>query len=278
MEGDDSQDEALRAAIAASLKTPGARGNREEVVDLTADSDDEKPQETVPVENDEVEDSDEEMVKAIQLSLKSHSSSSPVSPTEVKDVASTPKVESKKSGTSEARYGIPGLDRKKQEEERLARIAKKRKATSKSPPPTARIAKVTRPESSSINNTPRPVNPPLSSGNPELLRTPQQEQKGNGLKSTLESKSNLRFPTGAVKKTWAYGYPRMDDIKIEEVLEPSDLKLAVLSSFQWDMEWLFSKLDQSGARTILMMQAKDDSTVRRRQSAFSLVGNPLTNF
>lgn len=55
----------------------------------------------------------------------------------------------------------------------------------------------------------------------------------------------IQFPQGAVKKTWTYGCPRSpahDDIKLEEVLQKRDLELAVLSSFQWDVDWLFSKV------------------------------------
>jgi hypothetical protein len=48
-----------------------------------------------------------------------------------------------------------------------------------------------------------------------------------------------------VKKTWAYGYPREDDIKIEEVFQKADLELAVLSAFQVEPEWVESKLNQT---------------------------------
>jgi hypothetical protein len=47
--------------------------------------------------------------------------------------------------------------------------------------------------------------------------------------------SGIQYPNGVVKKTWAFGYDRQgDDIKIEEVLQKSDLELAVLSAFQLD--------------------------------------------
>jgi len=42
---------------------------------------------------------------------------------------------------------------------------------------------------------------------------------------------SLEYPRGAVKKTWAFGYPRENDIKIEEVLQKDKLKVAVLSAF-----------------------------------------------
>lgn len=273
MEGADSEDEAVRAAIAASLRTPGVQGSRGEVVDLTAESDDEKPCEANTVEIDEGEEDGGDLLKAIEMSLGRRGSPSPVAAKEEKNAAPPLKEESN-PGPDIMPSGILGLDRKKQEEERLARLAKKRKATSISPPPVTRESKVGKPESSGINDKSRPANMPPSFGKPELRKNSQQEQNGTGFYSSPESKSNptLKFPTGVVKKTWARGYPRMnDDIKIEEVLEPSDLKFAVLSSFQWDMEWLFSKLDLTSTKCMLVMQAKDDATVRWRESSFPLV-------
>jgi len=51
-----------------------------------------------------------------------------------------------------------------------------------------------------------------------------------------------------------------NDIKLEEVLQKDTLHTAVLSSFIWDMEWLFSKLDDK-TKTILVMQAKGETLV-----------------
>ena len=61
-------------------------------------------------------------------------------------------------------------------------------------------------------------------------------------------------------KTWCYGFERTgQDIKIEEILDKHQLKLAVLSSFQWDMEWLFRKLKVEQTKFIFIMQAKEQS-------------------
>lgn len=76
--------------------------------------------------------------------------------------------------------------------------------------------------------------------------TRQQAQLGSG----------IQYPRGTVKQTWAYGFPRVDDIKIEEVLQKADLDLAVLSSFQWDEEWILSKLDMKRTKLICVVQAK----------------------
>lgn len=106
-----------------------------------------------------------------------------------------------------------GIDRKKMEQERLAR---KRKA-SISPPPPRKIAK----------------------SFPSATIQTSKPQLGSS-----KSLGPSEFPRGTVKKTWAFGYPRTgDDIKLEEVLQKQDLNLAVLSSFQWDVEWLLAKLN-----------------------------------
>ena len=123
-----------------------------------------------------------------------------------------------------------GLDRKQMEQERLAR---KRKP-SMSPPQSRKTAK-------SSANIPVELSPSPDKALAELgsQQTARFEAPPPGL--VLSKSLALQ---GTVKKTWAFGQPRQgDDIKLEEVLQKHDLNLAVLSSFQWDMDWLFAKLD-----------------------------------
>ncbi|KAK1968108.1 ubiquitin interaction domain-containing protein [Colletotrichum sublineola] len=69
----------------------------------------------------------------------------------------------------------------------------------------------------------------------------------------------LPFPKGAFKRTWALGYPRIgEDIKIEEVLQKDKLQLAVLSSFQWNEEWLLSKVDIRQTKMLLVAYANNE--------------------
>jgi hypothetical protein len=134
--------------------------------------------------------------------------------------------------------GLDSLDRKQMEEERLARV-NKRKASELGSQPT------------------------------ETAR-PQQRQKmtddvpKSQTKATPPTSSamTLPFPKGVVKKTWAYGQPRVgDDIKIEEVLQKDKLELAVLSSFQWDEKWMLSKLDMDRTKLCLVAFANNDAQV-----------------
>ncbi|KAF2720407.1 phospholipase D/nuclease [Polychaeton citri CBS 116435] len=80
--------------------------------------------------------------------------------------------------------------------------------------------------------------------------------------STSEKRGTLIYPDGVVKRTWAFGHARtMNDIKLEEVLESNTLSTAVISAYQWDPEWILSKLQipPRGGRTkcIFIMQAAD---------------------
>lgn len=74
----------------------------------------------------------------------------------------------------------------------------------------------------------------------------------------------IAYPYGVIKRTWAFGHERDGtDIKLEEVLEAQTLRTAVLSAFQWDTDWVLSKLKTPlrGGHTkcVFVMQAKEAS-------------------
>jgi hypothetical protein len=89
----------------------------------------------------------------------------------------------------------------------------------------------------------------------------------------------LKYPHGVVKKTWAFGHDRDNDIKLEEVLEPLTLKIAVLSAFKWDMEWILAKLKTpvNGGQTkcIFVMEAKESELRQQILSDISDYGSWL---
>jgi hypothetical protein len=249
----DSEDEALRAAIAASLEDvqPPVRNqasnNAKSVVDLTGDSDADDVMPTFPKSKsvigsetsrevsalDDAEDEDEDLERAIALSLQAAGCQDDplVETATVPPVKEQTRVKDEVLPKNNAESFL-GLDRKKMEEERLARLAK-RKAED-GPSPDQRNVKHPR------------------------IEAPVQHTQASGPSSAPA----IQFPEGTIKKTFAFGYRRTpEDIKIEEVLQKSNLELAVLSSFMWDMEWLFSKVDLRNTRFIMVMQAKDDATV-----------------
>ena len=82
------------------------------------------------------------------------------------------------------------------------------------------------------------------------------------------------FSTGTVKKTWVLGHERAgDDIKIEEIMQKDDLQTAILSSFQWDITWLLTKVDMERSKVTLVMQAKDQATRTQYQQETARMGN-----
>ena len=150
---------------------------------------------------------------------------------------------SNESSAPRTGLGILGLDRKQMEQERLGR---KRKAPSISPPPARKLARVK-----------SAVAPVLAK---KTTKTSLQSATVNCSPSGANVEGPL-FPLGTVKKTWAFGHQRKaDDIKIEEVLQKDTLNLAVLSSFQWDIDWLLAKMDIKSTHITLIMQAKDQAT------------------
>ncbi|CEL01669.1 hypothetical protein ASPCAL01249 [Aspergillus calidoustus] len=261
----DSEDEALRAAIAASLEDvqPPVRNqasnNAKSVVDLTGDSDADDVMPTFPKSKsvigsetsrevsalDDAEDEDEDLERAIALSLQAAGCQDDplVETATVPPVKEQTRVKDEVLPKNNAESFL-GLDRKKMEEERLARLAK-RKAED-GPSPDQRNVKHPR------------------------IEAPVQHTQASGPSSAPA----IQFPEGTVKKTFAFGYRRTpEDIKIEEVLQKSNLELAVLSSFMWDMEWLFSKVDLRNTRFIMVMQAKDDATKRQYESETASMKN-----
>lgn len=134
-----------------------------------------------------------------------------------------------------------GINRKQMEEERLARL-KKRKTS----------------ESADIE--PRPSQRPKL--DLPITRGAEVCPESDAVHQTHAPSLALPFPKGVVKKTWCRGFPRTgDDITIEEVLQKDQLELAVLSSFQWDDDWLLSKVSLAKTKLVLIAFAADDIQV-----------------
>lgn len=211
------------------------------------------PPEVIDLESSN-DDDDEDLKRAIALSLKEAEASakSPISvpeedtkPPKIERQPSEPPVES-----GMAAFGTMLLDRKKMEEERQARIAKRKRA-----------------EDGSSEEGPAAQKPRLSheAGTRESTkqdREPAISSTDNASSTTASSSNSLLFPKGVVRRTWTSGYERKgDDIKIEEIFQKDQLKLAVLASYQWDDDWLLSKIDISRTRLICVAYASDEAHV-----------------
>ncbi|OCL12775.1 phospholipase D/nuclease [Glonium stellatum] len=158
--------------------------------------------------------------------------------------------------------GILGLDRKRMEEERLARSNRKRQR-SISPPPLRRgqerpmkvlVREVIDLETDS--ELPPLRNSTLKSYSNDASRNLSENVQGKTTLVQPEKSASLQYPRGVVKKTWAFRCPRENDIKIEEVLQKDKLKVAVLSAFDWDIDWVLSKLNIQTTKMVFVMQAK----------------------
>lgn len=228
-----SSDEELRRAIALSLQDQNPSSS--------------KPKEVINLDSDDDATTDEEQATPSRISEQA---TDPKSEDETTTDGDTPPrpvpVPPPKLNTS-----MLGLDRKAMEQERLAR---KRKA-SISPPPR-KVPRYRKPD-------PDPQSVATITSTPESTQSNHgaADNSNQATNSRLPSPTRLAFPTGAVKKTFVFGHARTStDIKIEEVLQSPTLTLAVLSSFQWDVEWLLRKLDTHRTHLVFVMQAKDEST------------------
>ena len=152
--------------------------------------------------------------------------------------------------------GILRPDRAAMERERLARM-KKGKASVSPPISAKRVALSTGIEDEGVMLGTRTVTKPAftrqSSSAPPL--------------------SGITFAIGRIFKTWAFGHPRADDIKLEEVLQKQDLKLAIFCSFIWNTEWLLRKINIPSTRVVCVMQAKDEMTKAQMQANTKDLGN-----
>ncbi|KAF1937487.1 phospholipase D/nuclease [Clathrospora elynae] len=188
-----SDDEDLKLAMAMSLQQiPPTASN--EVIDLTSVSDDE----------------DEHLRRAIALSQQESAKSDALQP----DVATT---------TSTAAF-FKGIDRKAMEQERLARLGKRKR-------------------------DPSPEEP--------------SKQAARSTLSKSSERPTLQYSKGAIKRTFATKYPRTDDITIDELLEASDVNVAVISSFMWDSNWLYKKLDPVKVKQVWLMNVKGGDVQKR---------------
>lgn len=275
----------MRAAIEASrreMELSQQRAKSSEAsnfVDLTEDSDNdseirEEFTKSKSVVNSDTEDDqdDDELQRALALSLAMDN-------TEAKGKAPEDETDDMTSIAPQATIssaGLAGLDRKQMEQERLARLAKRKAADNTGSPeaqPSQKLIKVEPVSTKSLSARPSdssqqcPMQGSSSANGIPKERTyvcPQTAANAPGLDIQPTARPMIQWPLGAVKKTSLEGFPRQEnDITIEEVIQRGELELAVFSSFLWDIEWLFTKLDIQRTRFMLVMQANDQSVVRK---------------
>lgn len=231
---DDEEEEDLKLAIALSL-----RDQRETSGDASQNHKSSSNQDTIDLEN------------------------------ENDLIITSPALRPNSSTASANRAVLPnsmGLDRKAMEQERLAR---KRRA-SVSPPRTRKSFKVDDGTVSKQQDIASDLNQHTRSSDLPVAKSLGKNPKTVAISTSADEPM---FVDGVVRKTWALGYDRHEDIKIEEVLQRNGLTSAVLSSFQWDIEWLLRKLNTTTTHITLVMQAKEESTKRQYEQETSTMAN-----
>ena len=224
------------------------------------------------------ETGDEDLDAAIALSLATGATSSPV------DGTSTTLATKVTIPEPEPPSGFAGLDRKAMEEERLARLGRKRER-SISPPPFRDSRKAPKLEANTVsfpsgarltsfstlvNNDQNGRKSEVANAANQRLKSPasntavkQEQQENEAINSAVNLQGSLKYTTGIVKKSWAFGFDRSDnDVKLEEVLEPATLRTAALSAFQWNTDWVLAKLKippDGNTKCIFVMQAENNA-------------------
>jgi hypothetical protein len=235
LNGEADEDEALRVAIAMSLgeEFPEPEGPR-------------------PTMESQSQPHTIDLTQGVDVETASEASDvgSTVPPTENRQSPSQAVAKPTASTTTASGIGLLGLDRRQMEEERLARLGK-RKAGDGAPTDAGlggRPSQRMKTESG----------PPTQSFRMSDDAAAQEINQHRGTRPDESRKPNLPFPQGVVKKTWCAGQPRLgNDIKIEEVLQKDQLELAVISSFQWDPDFLLRKIDLSRTKICLISHSPD---------------------
>ncbi|KAF2397916.1 phospholipase D/nuclease [Trichodelitschia bisporula] len=203
----------------------------------------------------EVDQHDEELRYAIELSMQTAQAEEASQHAESSERAQETQPAPQPVKPSLSANPLLGLDRKAMEEERLARQAARKRDKSISPPPLRRDnLEVKRPRTGPNN----------------FKAKADTRTLDNGTSAPL---TGLRYPNGVLKRTRDPANPTPDDITIEEVLVKERLKTAVFSAFMWDVPWFFSKLDMLTTNMVLVMQGKtalDRENTTRELAAWGL--------
>ncbi|KAI6789139.1 phospholipase D/nuclease [Hortaea werneckii] len=241
------------------------------------------------------ESEDEDVKKAIALSLESSNTTQDALP--IPETLQETTAAGDAPVASASTIGLAGLDRRAMEQERLARqkartagIKRERSISPRELSDARKAPKVEEttfdlPSGARLNFLSTAINGQQASRKsaPANLATDRHRSVPSAVKAeeeTIKQESpssskpappgSLQYPHGVVKKTWAFGHPRHNDIKLEEVLEPQTLRTAVLSAFQWDTDWVLSKLKTplKGGKTkcVFIMQAKQENERKEIQA------------
>lgn len=237
-------DEELKLALALSMQQGSAGTSNKTVVDLTSDAEYE-------------DDEDEALRRAIALSMQDiarpsktttavgqqPSASTTVPSAELTQQAAKTITSSMPKSSSSSAFT---MDRKAMEAERLARLQERKRKRMPSPH--------------------RPAKQQSKAPAPPMTEESAQPQS--------QVDAVIQYPQGVIKRTFATKFPRTDDITIDELLQAPTINIAVLSSFQWDAEWLSRKLSHTKVKQYWVMNARDAETQARWRRDLTDCGIP----
>ncbi|KAF2621134.1 phospholipase D/nuclease [Macroventuria anomochaeta] len=242
-------DEDLRLAMALSMQqSPPVAPTNKAIVDLTSDN--------------ESEDDDADLKRAIALSMQDipqsakciEPTSAPAAHVQLSSNTATPMAQltqavpksmpnTKQTSPTSNKFV---LNRKAMEAERLARLEERKRKRS----------------------------PSADQPSKQLLKAPTPAAVNKSTSSQSQSDPVPQYPRGAIKRTFATKFRRTDDITIDELLQASMVNIAVISSFQWDAEWLSRKLSHTKVKQHWIMNARDAETQARWRRDLAECGIP----
>lgn len=237
--GDFEDDEAaLRRAIALSLQDgpdagEGGRSTSDDPIELSSDDEEEDDLEKPPVYRPP---------KRLRQQDNNHDTKPGTEPS-----PPPPPAVREQAQPAQNTLAALGLDRKKMEEDRLARLGKRKVPDSdQESQERNRRLKIL---SASPGTKPQHITgasrlmegafrapltgAPLSTSQdpPPSMPTPTPTPTPMPMPILMTTPSGLRWPKGVVKKTWAAGFPKTgDEVSIDEILQKDQLQLAIISS------------------------------------------------
>lgn len=243
---DDDDD--LRRAIALSLEDDTLK--KGPTIDLTTDSDDEDLRRAIALSLDESHQRKRDNAKSMASVTALEANTADSHPARY-DSTVTPGGEERaqhptdtSAATASKPFSLLGLDRKAMEQERLARLGKRKRTPSAERPAKRVETSNFRPGTSQADPTDVPYLP------------------------------STKYPRGVIKRTWAFKHPRVNDIKIEEIFQAASANVAIISSWQWDSDWVFDKLNPSKTKQIWIMNVKSEEQRKKQLDEIKEAGIP----
>ncbi|KIV89228.1 hypothetical protein, variant 1 [Exophiala mesophila] len=167
--------------------------------------------------------------------------------------------------TSATTFNLQTLNRHQMEQERQARL--KRKRTDQQPGDSsldARRRDITSENGQHNSRTASPasVSPPpvrrrLTAGGVAATQLMSIDTSSSNLRHSLEASRDSFYPAGRVLQTYIAGFPSTNTISFSQVVGPKEsLTSCLLSSFIWDFDWLLPHFATTRTKFQLVMHAK----------------------